>query len=210
MNRIAYGIVSIVSGVFLLLVGFLASFVGFNAIILYLISAFLCFFGLYLFSSGRTSASAPIENASSPVPASASKKFVFYASGINSECAGRIFNTYLYEVNPDYNLSEEKMISERLVNDKVYRYEPNYNTCAIDHATLKITIGQMFVGVVPDDVSSEVKSILAHYPNADIHCFITGGDYKLVLEDRTPEEGVKSRTYSSGHDPVSVKVTIDY
>ena len=210
MNRIAYGIVSIIFGVFLLFVGFLASFIGFNAIFLYLISVFLCFFGVYLFLSGRDSAPSSDERPAQPSFGSVPRKLVFYVVGMDSECAKRIFNTYLYEINPEYDFSEEEMISERLVNDKVYRLEPNYNSCKIDPGTLRITIGQMYVGTVPDNVSSEVKSILTHYPSADIHCFITGGEYKLVLEDRTPEEGVKSRSYSSGRDPVSVKVTLSY
>lgn len=220
MNMIGIGIVFVVFAIALFLIGLLVSFIGFSAGIIYLIAILLALIAAYFIKSGISSANAQ-EDAASAAPVYKLpdfKEFVFYASGVDGYCSDRIYDTFLCDNNPEYKLSKQEMIDECLVNDKVYSLEPSLGTCKIlpdpnnrhDPNSLKILQGETQIGFVPDENVSTVKSLLADHPNAEIRCWITGGDYKLIKEEFPTDRGNRLYAMETGTDPVSVKVTIRY
>lgn len=220
MNAIGVGIVLISFAVALFLFGLVASFIGFNAGIFYLLSILLVIIAAYIIKSGTKSTEAQDDVA--PVTPKHQlpdfKEFVFYASGVNNYCSERIYDTFLCDGNPEYRLSKREMIDECLIDDKVYSLEPSFGPCRIlpdpnnkhDPESLKILKGETQIGFVPDESVGAVKSLLANHPDAEIRCWITGGDYKIINEEYSVEHDKQVYVMESGTDPVSVKVTIRY
>lgn len=220
MNMIGIGIVFVVFAIVLFLIGLLASFIGFSAGIIYLIAILLALIAAYFIKSGISSAKAQ-EDAASAAPVYKLpdfKEFVFYASGVDGYCSDRIYDTFLCDGNPEYRLSKREMIDECLIDDKVYSLEPSFGPCRIlpdpnnkhDPESLKILKGETQIGFVPDESVGAVKSLLANHPDAEIRCWITGGDYKIINEEYSVEHDKQVYVMESGTDPVSVKVTIRY
>lgn len=222
MNGIAYGIAVCVFSAFLFVVGFVASAIGFNGSVFYILALLLIAVAIYLISAGRkniAAASVGIDTSSDQASGSlpAFKSYVFYTSGVGGYCSERIFDLYLNKNDSEYDLPKREMISIGLVDDKIYRLEPYYSPAFIlpdpnnkhDPNSLKVVLGNVQVGFVPDDKVQEVRDLLAMYPDAEINCYITGGDYKLISEDYS--EGDRPiYTSEQGSDPVQVQIAIRY
>ena len=221
MNMIGVGVVLAVFAVALFFFGFLASFIGFSAGIIYLIAILLALIAAYFIKTGIDSAKIQSEDVDHSVqnhPLPKKNDFVFFASGIDDYCSDRIYDDFLCDNNPEYSLSKPEMISECLINDKVYLLEPSFGPCEIlpdpnnkrDPNSLKVLKGKTQIGFVPDEYVNTVKQLLSDHPNAETRCWITGGDYKLIKEDFSIEHDRQIYTLETGTAPLQVKVTISY
>ena len=170
----------------------------------------------------------PIDTASSPVTAAAPApesdsesenviKYSFYVAG-TSYREDDIEYSLLVE-NDEYSMSKRELVDLGLVNEKIYKYEPNYSNVSLipdpendyDENAIKVVVDGVHIGFVPKDRTRRVANMLKKDP--EISCSIYGGPYKIV-EEESPGDFIWDEdpeyTVVKSSSRIGAKVTLKY
>lgn len=101
-----------------------------------------------------------------------------------------LLDNIMYE-NDDYNMKKSELIDLDMVNERIYKYEPDFMNVELvpdptnehDPNAIKVVVDDVHIGYVPEKKTSKVKKILDKNEIIALACAISGGPYRYIKEN---------------------------
>ena len=117
------------------------------------------------------------------------KTYDFKVAGVAYHEA-ELLENIMYE-NDDYNMKKSELIDLDMVNERIYKYEPDFMNVELvpdptnehDPNAIKVVVDDVHIGYVPEKKTSKVKKILDKNEIIALACAISGGPYRYIKEN---------------------------
>ena len=122
----------------------------------------------------------------------------------------------LMEVNPEYSYTKREMVENCVAGFPIYKWIPKPLPAELvpepenpyDSNAVKILVGGVMIGHIPKESCLEVRALMDSGKMDNIAYEITGGAYKLLVEDYDPGRDRSTYTVEKDESEIAAKVIL--